>query len=97
MGDGGLGIYDYGARFYSPKLLHTQELTMDRSGCRGSLFSITFVVLTPIVVYYLKNIYTTTELLGHQFDTMETVFPVYAVVAIIITYLLNVKRKPPQK
>ena len=70
---------------------------MDRSGCRGSLFSITVVVLTPIVVYYLKNIYTTTELLGHQFDTMETVFPVYAVVAIIITYLLNVKRKPPQK
>ncbi len=50
----GLGIYDYGVRFYLPKLLHTQELTMDRSGCRGSLFSITFVVLTPIVVYYLK-------------------------------------------
>jgi hypothetical protein len=70
---------------------------MDSNGCIGPIFSAVFVASTPIVVYYLENKYTTIELLGHQFDSMETVFPVYAIVAIIIAYLSNTKRKPPPK
>jgi hypothetical protein len=70
---------------------------MDRNGCIGPVFPAVFVALTPIVVYYLEDKYTTIELLGHQFDTMETVFPVYAIVGIIIAYLSNTKRKSPKK
>ena len=70
---------------------------MDNKGCKGQLFYLGSVILLPIVVYFLKNKYTTIELFGHQFNTMMTIFPIYFILTLIVIWKLNIERKPPRK
>jgi hypothetical protein len=54
----------------------------------GNMFYYVSVVMLPIVVYYLKNKYTTIEIAGNQFSTMSTIFPVYFTLTLIILWRL---------
>ena len=67
---------------------------MDREGCSGRLIYYANLVILPIVVYILKNKYTTIELFGSQFDTMVTIFPLYFIISLISIYLFNIKKPP---
>jgi uncharacterized membrane protein YhaH (DUF805 family) len=54
------------------------------------------VVMLPVVVYYLKNKYTTIEIGGNQFSTMSTIFPAYFILTLIIIWVLwipDIKRE----
>jgi hypothetical protein len=68
---------------------------MDRRGCMGHLFYLSSLALLPVVVYFLKNRYTTIELFGQQFNSMTTIFPVYFILTLVVI-LLGI-RKPPRK
>jgi hypothetical protein len=68
---------------------------MDSRGCTQHLFYFISFALLPVVVYFLKNKYTTIELFGQQFNTMTTIFPVYFILTLVV--ILIGLRKPPRK
>jgi len=70
---------------------------MDIKNVMGNVFYYGFFWILPVVGYYLKNKYTTIEVMGMQFSTMVTVFPVYFILTAIIIFVSNKKRDSLQK
>ncbi len=54
----------------------------------GNVFYLISIVTLPVVVYYLKNKYTTIDVAGNQFSTMSTIFPAYFILTLIIIWIL---------